>query len=177
MTDLAINDNRWHYLAITWSSNLGEWNIFKDAHLIESGVGLSANQPIQGSLPLRSSYLPEVLSSGWIKLILMYLIPYPGNGIFVLGQEQDFLGGGFSDVESFIGSMSRINLWDQAFREEEILSLMDACGDDVTGNVIAWPDFLRGLHGKLHSVNSSLCQGEWNNLVKLHRTLTTTFFF
>ena len=81
-----------------------------------------------------------------------------GDGTFVLGQEQDQQAGGFSNVESFVGQLSRLHIWNTSLSIEDMERRRTSC-DTHIGNVIAWPDFLHGLQGDLHKLPSAFCQG------------------
>lgn len=53
--------------------------------------------------------------------------PIAGNGIFVVGQEQDSLGGGFSESESFVGKISYLDLWSRQLTAIEINEYYRTC--------------------------------------------------
>ena len=42
------------------------------------------------------------------------------HGSLVLGQEQDSVGGGFSEEESFQGMLSNVNVWDHVLDSAQI---------------------------------------------------------
>lgn len=74
VTDLKrINDGKWYFLTVTWTSDGGEWSVYLDGTLEDSGKGLGTGQTI------------------------------PGGGVLVIGQEQDTLAGGFSASQEFLG--------------------------------------------------------------------------
>ena len=84
-----------------------------------------------------------------------------GGGYLVVGQEQDKRGGMFSFLETFVGSISGMNIWSRALNGMEVMSLATDCGQvDVIGDVIAWSDFLGGIHGDIQLTNTVLCQGK-----------------
>lgn len=43
-----------------------------------------------------------------------------GGGALVLGQDQDLRGEGFNPVESFVGSMSQLNIWDRVLTPQQV---------------------------------------------------------
>ncbi|ESO11990.1 hypothetical protein HELRODRAFT_158375 [Helobdella robusta] len=81
-----------------------------------------------------------------------------GDGVLVVGQEQDEVGGGFSILETFVGSLSRFNIWSRMLEDKEISDLYNKC-DEFTGNVLAWPDLIHSLVGNVQVDPSVLCSG------------------
>ena len=77
----------------------------------------------------------------------------------MLGQEQDKRGSLFAASESYVGTITRLNIWDSVLAEEEIVKLAGPCGEEM-GTVRAWPDFLSGIHGLVKKVDSTYCTGE-----------------
>ena len=71
---------------------------------------------------------------------------FAGNGVFLLGQEQDAPGSKFSALESFRGRLTRLNIWNRVLTRAEISEAMTSC-NEVTGNVASWADFHNGIHG------------------------------
>nr|XP_045229548.1 sushi, von Willebrand factor type A, EGF and pentraxin domain-containing protein 1 [Macaca fascicularis] len=123
----SVNDGRWHHIAITWTSANGVWKVYIDGKLSDGGAGLSVGLPI------------------------------PGGGALVLGQEQDKKGEGFSPAESFVGSISQLNLWDYVLSPQQVKSLATSCPEELSrGNVLAWPDFLSGIMGKVKIDSKSI---------------------
>ncbi|KAJ8262625.1 hypothetical protein GJAV_G00168490 [Gymnothorax javanicus] len=123
----AVNNGRWHHMGVTWRSRDGEWKVYIDGALSDGGKGLSVGTII------------------------------PGGGALVLGQDQDQRGEGFNPVESFVGSISQLNIWDQALTAQQIKSLATSCPKDLPrGSVLAWPDFLAGVTGRVKITASSI---------------------
>ena len=48
VTDIEANDDIWHHIVVTWSSNRGSWKIYVDGLLNDSGFDLSTGRTIQG---------------------------------------------------------------------------------------------------------------------------------
>ncbi|XP_070794674.1 sushi, von Willebrand factor type A, EGF and pentraxin domain-containing protein 1 [Pituophis catenifer annectens] len=116
----SVNDGNWHHIAVTWASGDGAWGVYIDGKLSDGGNGLSVGTEI------------------------------PGGGALVLGQEQDQRGEGFNPAESFVGSISQLNIWGYALPPEQVKSLATSCPEDLQkGNVLAWPDFLPGVVGRV----------------------------
>ncbi|XP_070287020.1 sushi, von Willebrand factor type A, EGF and pentraxin domain-containing protein 1 [Myotis yumanensis] len=123
----SVNDGSWHHIAITWTSVDGAWKVYIDGKLSDGGMGLSIGSAI------------------------------PGGGALVLGQEQDKKGEGFNPAESFVGSISQLNLWDYVLSPQQVKSLATSCPEELTkGNVLAWPDFLSGIVGKVKIDSKSI---------------------
>ncbi|XP_033101174.1 sushi, von Willebrand factor type A, EGF and pentraxin domain-containing protein 1-like isoform X2 [Anneissia japonica] len=130
ITDLTTNDGVWHHIAVTWSSVGGEWHLYCDGE--------------------------EVVQRPTVPLAVNDIIP--GGGVFVIGQEQDTLGGGFSSREAFIGNISQLNVWDYALDQNEIAALTRSC-KEARGNVIAWPDVKKGMYGRVKPIPKNFCSG------------------
>lgn len=80
------------------------------------------------------------------------------TGTLILGQEQDKRGAGFSSPESFIGTMTLLNIWNYVISPEEIANFMTRC-DKYHGNVRSWADFLAGIRGRIIYKDSHFCAG------------------
>uniref|UniRef100_A0AAY4CTR2 Sushi, von Willebrand factor type A, EGF and pentraxin domain-containing protein 1 n=1 Tax=Denticeps clupeoides TaxID=299321 RepID=A0AAY4CTR2_9TELE len=116
----AVNDGRWHHIGVSWRSEDGDWRVYIDGNPTDGGKNLSIGTTI------------------------------PGGGALVLGQDQDQRGEGFNPVESFVGSLSQLNIWDHVLSSQQIRALASSCPDDLArGNVFAWPDFLEGVTGRV----------------------------
>uniref|UniRef100_A0A8C3NG23 Sushi, von Willebrand factor type A, EGF and pentraxin domain-containing protein 1 n=1 Tax=Geospiza parvula TaxID=87175 RepID=A0A8C3NG23_GEOPR len=116
----SVNDGNWHHIAVTWTCRDGAWKVYIDGKLSDGGSGLSVGSKI------------------------------PGGGALVLGQEQDQKGEGFNPAESFVGSISQLNIWDYVLSPQQVKSLATSCPEELQkGNVLAWPDFLPGVVGRV----------------------------
>ena len=80
-----------------------------------------------------------------------------GGGSFVIGQEQDDVGGNFNQRESFIGQLGQLNVWDRVISLHEIEHMLTNC--DKIGNVIAWPSIQGSIHGQVKQIPSVFCEG------------------
>uniref|UniRef100_A0A8C3QYS8 Sushi, von Willebrand factor type A, EGF and pentraxin domain-containing protein 1 n=1 Tax=Cyanoderma ruficeps TaxID=181631 RepID=A0A8C3QYS8_9PASS len=119
----SVNDGHWHHIAVTWTCTDGAWKVYIDGKLSDGGTGLSIGSKIPGIL---------------------------GGGALVLGQEQDQKGEGFNPAESFVGSISQLNIWDHVLSPQQVKSLATSCPEELQkGNVLAWPDFLPGVVGRV----------------------------
>ena len=93
-------------------------------------------------------------------LLGLYSCLFSGGGALVLGQEQDVRAGQFSSAESFLGTISRVNIWDRCLSGVEIRNMVHSC-DEYTGNVRAWPDFIGAIHGDVAQKPSDFCRGRF----------------
>ncbi|KAJ3584915.1 hypothetical protein NHX12_013638 [Muraenolepis orangiensis] len=125
----SVNTGQWYHVGVSWRSWDGDWRIYINGRLSDGGKGLSVGSPI------------------------------PGGGVLVLGQDQDGRGDGFNPVESFVGSLSQLNIWDRVLSPQQIKVLASSCpASHVThrGNVLAWPDFLNGKMGRVKTDPGSI---------------------
>ncbi|XP_028973250.2 sushi, von Willebrand factor type A, EGF and pentraxin domain-containing protein 1 isoform X3 [Esox lucius] len=114
----AVNTGEWHHIGVSWRSWDGDWRVYINGNPSDGGKGLSLGTVI------------------------------PGGGALVLGQDQDQRGEGFNPVESFVGSLSQLHIWDRVLDPQQIKILASTCpGKNIRGNVLAWPDFLNGVVG------------------------------
>ncbi|KAJ4948970.1 hypothetical protein JOQ06_020490, partial [Pogonophryne albipinna] len=141
----AVNTGQWYHIGVSWRSWDGDWRIYINGKPSDGGKGLSVGTTI------------------------------PGGGALVLGQDQDQRGEGFNPVESFVGSMSQLNIWDRVLTPQQVKVLSSNCpASHVShrGNVLAWPDFLSGVVGRvkvnLSSVFCADCPKLENAVPHLH---------
>ncbi|KAM9434641.1 neuronal pentraxin-2 [Clarias gariepinus] len=113
---LSLHDSKWHHLCVTWSTRDGVWEAYQNGVKRGSGENLSPWHPIK-----------------------------PG-GVFILGQEQDTLGGRFDATQSFVGEMSDLQVWSRVLNFQEI-DKQASCSNHLTGDVIAWNESIVELHG------------------------------
>lgn len=82
-----------------------------------------------------------------LLLLHLFLLSFwPANGSLVIGQEQDRLGGGFSESEAFLGKLSLLDMWDTVLDENNITTLWDSC-EQYHGNLVAWAHIRQYIHG------------------------------
>lgn len=82
----------------------------------------------------------------------------PGNGIWVLGQDQDSRGGAFVKFQAFQGEMVEVNIFDRVLSSEEISEMSQSCALSQKGNVKSWNDFKSGVKGNIEVVNATCCR-------------------
>ncbi|XP_028396328.1 neuronal pentraxin-1-like [Dendronephthya gigantea] len=128
--NIKINDGRWHHICMTWQSKDGGYSFFKDGRKVGSGT-------ISGSVGK----------------------PIPGKGTWVLGQDQDSVGGGFDANQSATGELTGVNVWDKVLSSFEILKMSRNCNaGGPAGNVKSWADFLSGIKGNAKIGKATCCQ-------------------
>ncbi|XP_018603260.1 neuronal pentraxin-1-like [Scleropages formosus] len=113
---ISLTGGTWHHVCVTWSARDGLWEAFLDGMPKGSGEDLSAWHTIK-----------------------------PG-GVFILGQEQDTMGGRFDATQAFVGEMSDVQLWSHVLTTREIYNLA-TCRNHVTGDIISWTETAVELHG------------------------------
>ncbi|RLU26420.1 hypothetical protein DMN91_000214 [Ooceraea biroi] len=128
VTDIKVNDGYWHFLCVTWESEYGSWRVFVDGILKDSGVRLARGAIVQA------------------------------NGSLVVGQEQDRLGGGFSESEAFLGKLGLLDMWDIVLDEDNVTALWDSC-EKYHGNLVAWAQLQQYIHGDIVILGSLFCRG------------------
>lgn len=80
-----------------------------------------------------------------------------GQGIFVVGQEQDSFGGGFSESESFVGKISFLDFWNRELSELEVSEYYRTC-DPYSGNLLEWTDLKFNTVGSIKIHQSEFCK-------------------
>uniref|UniRef100_A0A3B4UMX5 Pentraxin family member n=1 Tax=Seriola dumerili TaxID=41447 RepID=A0A3B4UMX5_SERDU len=73
------NDGAWHHICVTWCRSSSHWAIYVDGDRKDTGSGTDTSRDIHG------------------------------DGIFILGQDQDSFGGNFT--EPFFGTITDLNVW------------------------------------------------------------------
>ena len=84
----------------------------------------------------------------------------PGGGYLTIGQEQDRTPGdpsGFVLSQSFMGSISGLNVWNKVLPRDEIMRMSKACNMG-SGDVLKWSDFLISRHGNVIVKCPSTCK-------------------
>ncbi|MEM7462669.1 MAG: LamG-like jellyroll fold domain-containing protein, partial [Pseudomonadota bacterium] len=84
----ALVDGEMHSLAVTWDSTHGDYAVYIDGELIESGTGLNTGSALDTT-----------------------------NGRFVFGQEQDDVNAGYDSTQYFSGTFYDVRVWDEVRSE------------------------------------------------------------
>ncbi|XP_041050421.1 uncharacterized protein LOC121281538 [Carcharodon carcharias] len=87
------SDEQWHHVCVTWQKENGAWSIYADGIKVSSGDGCYSSQTIAG------------------------------NGIFIIGQDQDSLGGTFKQNEAFSGKITDLNVWTHVLDAKQITAV------------------------------------------------------
>ena len=125
-SEISANDGYWHHICTSWENKAGSWKIYKDGVSLASGSALKAGYVVKT------------------------------DGILIIGQEQDSLGGGFDVNQRYIGELTDLNLWNRVLNATEILKLSKSCHGGW-GNVKKWSDFKVGLRGDVRVISPSAC--------------------
>lgn len=133
VTNAYINDGSWHFVCLTWTSHKGVYEIYLDGELHTTGHDLSAGKVIEA------------------------------NGLFVIGQEQDSLGGSFSESESFVGKLAYFDLWSRSLAGYEVKELYYSC-EPYQGDLIQWTDLKSKVVGSVKVHKSEFCRACERNL-------------
>ncbi|XP_054249214.1 adhesion G-protein coupled receptor D2 [Indicator indicator] len=88
-------DGEWHHFCVTWQQENGTWAIYADGKRRASASGLCAMEP----------FAPQAIY---------------GQGTFIIGQDQDSLGGTFREKESFSGNITDLHIWQKVLSAEQI---------------------------------------------------------
>ncbi|WP_297696753.1 DUF2341 domain-containing protein, partial [uncultured Eudoraea sp.] len=91
----ALMDGQPHTLSVSWDNTAGDWAVYIDGALIDSGTGLSVGETI------------------------------PTGGTLMFGLEQDSVGGGFESQEFFNGTFYDIRLFDDVRTSTEVVNNYD----------------------------------------------------
>jgi hypothetical protein len=63
------------------------------------------------------------------------------GGIWVIGQDQDSLGGGFQTADSYKGILTEVNIWNKILGSDKIKRFANDYGLPMQGNYKAYSDF------------------------------------
>lgn len=99
------NDGAWHHVCVTWCRSSGRWAIYVDGDRKDAGSEADTSRDISG------------------------------DGIFILGQDQDSFGGNFT--EPFFGNITDLSVWDASLDGGQVRSLM-ACEPLTQKELFSW---------------------------------------
>ena len=123
---MSSNDGKWHHICYSWSNIHGLLKGYKDGAKIVSTQDFKKGHTVTG------------------------------KGSIVLGQDQDVAGSGFQTRDSFIGSLTGVNIWSYVVSSEKIKEMSETCSCGE-GNVYGWYDFKQGIKGNVVLVTPSPC--------------------
>ena len=112
---------------MTWSSVNGEIRAYKDNVFTEEKRDMSIGKKIHG------------------------------GGTWVLGQDQDSIGGGFDVDDSFRGELTMLHVWGRVLTKQEIAKFSTNCENCMIGDVKRWTEFTTGLRGNVKIIEKQDC--------------------
>ena len=87
-----------HHVSVTWENTKGDYQVYLDGKLADSGTGFQAGHVI------------------------------PRGGTVVIGQDQDDLGGGFANNDAFgPGVVGSLNMWNTVLQECHVSKQSESC--------------------------------------------------
>ncbi|CAB4041436.1 Hypothetical predicted protein, partial [Paramuricea clavata] len=84
-----LSDGFWHSICLTWSNVDGNLAVYKDNVMTDQASGVVTGKNISG------------------------------GGRWVLGQDQDSVGGGFAIQDAFQGELAEVNVWGRVLTKQE----------------------------------------------------------
>ncbi|XP_034547013.1 adhesion G-protein coupled receptor D2 [Notolabrus celidotus] len=99
------NDGAWHHICVMWRRSSGHWAIYVDGERKDTGSDKDTSRDIYG------------------------------EGILILGQDQDSFGGNFT--EPFFGNMTDLNVWNTTLETRHVLAL-NACSTITQEVLFSW---------------------------------------
>ncbi|XP_062815394.1 adhesion G-protein coupled receptor D2 [Anolis carolinensis] len=100
-------DGRWHHFCVVWQQRNGTWAVYADGKEKASSVGLSVSHTVNA------------------------------HGTFIIGQDQDSLGGAFKEKESFSGNLTGLHVWHRVLSKEQVEKVR-SCVPVTEGLVFGW---------------------------------------
>uniref|UniRef100_A0A7N8Y5P5 Pentraxin family member n=1 Tax=Mastacembelus armatus TaxID=205130 RepID=A0A7N8Y5P5_9TELE len=99
------NDGLWHHICVTWSRSSGHWAIYVDGVKKDMGSDTDRSKDIHG------------------------------DGILILGQDQDSFGGNFT--EPFFGNITDLQVWNMSLETRHV-SALNACATLTQKVLFSW---------------------------------------
>ncbi|NWT22186.1 AGRD2 protein, partial [Cardinalis cardinalis] len=127
-------DGQWHHFCVTWQQDNGTWAIYADGKRRAAASGLCSVGPSA----------PQAIS---------------GQGTFIIGQDQDSLGGTFRAKESFSGNITDLHIWHKVLSTEHI-ERVHSCWAVEQGLVFGWSSNALEVESTVQTVATQLlCPG------------------
>ncbi|NWV33348.1 AGRD2 protein, partial [Grantiella picta] len=127
-------DGQWHHFCVTWQQENGTWAIYADGKRRASASGLCSVGPSA----------PQAIF---------------GQGTFIIGQDQDSLGGTFRAKESFSGNITDLHIWQKVLGAEQIEKVR-SCWVVEQDLVFGWSSNALEVESTVQAVNTQLlCPG------------------
>ncbi|NXL72231.1 AGRD2 protein, partial [Leptocoma aspasia] len=127
-------DGQWHHFCVTWQQENGTWAIYADGKRRASASGLCSVGPSA----------PQAIF---------------GQGTFIIGQDQDSLGGTFRAKESFSGNITDLHIWQKVLSTEHIEKVR-SCWVVEQDLVFGWSSNALEVESTVQAVTTQLlCPG------------------
>ena len=126
--DVSISDGKWHAICCVWLSHNGLYRIYKDGKAVVEKNGFCLGQTILA------------------------------GGTWVVGQDQDSVGGGFDANQMLLGEIADVNIWDKELSYPDIQEFSKSCQCKLRGNVKSWNNFTDGVKGNVRIVKKPTCR-------------------
>ncbi|NXC37059.1 AGRD2 protein, partial [Campylorhamphus procurvoides] len=127
-------DGQWHHFCVTWQQENGTWAIYADGKRRAAASGLCA----------AGASAPQAIY---------------GQGTFIIGQDQDSLGGTFRAKESFSGNITDLHIWQKVLGTEQIEKVR-SCWVIEQDRVFGWSLNTLELESTVQTVTAQLlCPG------------------
>ncbi|NXI17761.1 AGRD2 protein, partial [Irena cyanogastra] len=127
-------DGQWHHFCVSWQQENGTWAIYADGKRRAAASGLCSAGPSA----------PQAIS---------------GQGTFIIGQDQDSLGGTFRAKESFSGNITDLHIWQKVLSSEHIEKVR-SCWVVEQGLVFGWSSSALEVESTVQTVATQLlCPG------------------
>ncbi|XP_033374368.1 adhesion G-protein coupled receptor D2 [Parus major] len=127
-------DGQWHHFCVTWQQENGTWAIYADGKRRASASGLCSAGPSA----------PQAIF---------------GQGTFIIGQDQDSLGGTFSAKESFSGNITDLHIWQKVLSSEQVEKVR-SCWVTEQDLVFGWSSNALEVESTIQAVTTQLlCPG------------------
>uniref|UniRef100_A0A8B9PVI9 Neuronal pentraxin receptor n=1 Tax=Apteryx owenii TaxID=8824 RepID=A0A8B9PVI9_APTOW len=124
---LSLKDKAWHHICVAWTTRDGKWAAYQDGEQRGASENLASWHAIK----------PQ--------------------GVIILGQEQDTLGGRFDATQAFVGEITQFGIWDHMLAPAEILAMAN-CTSHLQGNVIQWDDQVVEVFGGAGKASFAVCE-------------------
>ncbi|KAK5870496.1 hypothetical protein PBY51_003438 [Eleginops maclovinus] len=117
------NDGDWHHICVAWRLSNGHWAIYVDGDKKDMGSGSDTSRSIYG------------------------------DGILILGQDQDSFGGNFT--EPFFGNITDLNVWNMSLEIRHVRAL-NTCSSKTQELLFSWNLDLLSRHPVVNEVQALL---------------------
>ncbi|XP_010218408.1 PREDICTED: neuronal pentraxin receptor [Tinamus guttatus] len=124
---LSLKDKAWHHICVAWTTRDGKWAAYQD------GTQRGASENL----------------ASWHAI--------KPQGVIILGQEQDTLGGRFDATQAFVGEIAQFGIWDHMLAPADIQAMAN-CTSRLQGNVIQWDDQAVEVFGGAGKASFTACE-------------------